>query len=239
MSATERLVLPDAEALARHAAEFLTTTLAATPGRSAVALSGGSTPKRLYELLATPEFRDRLPWERVHWFWGDERFVPQDNPDSNYRMARLAMLAAVPVPPGHVHAVPVAGLDPGAAAAAYEAELQRFYGATTLDPARPLFDIVLLGLGEDGHTASLFPGTATLGEKRHWAAAVLGAKPEPRISLTYPALDSAKHIMFLVAGAGKRAVLDRLARGEDLPAGQIRPVGTLHWLLDHAADQGN
>jgi len=239
MNPTERLVLPDAEALARHAAEFLTTTLAATPGRSAVALSGGSTPKRLYELLATPEFRDRLPWERVHWFWGDERFVPQDNPDSNYRMTRLAMLASVPVPPGHVHAVPVAGLDPVPAAASYEAELQRFYGAAALDPGRPLFDIVLLGLGEDGHTASLFPGTAALGERHHWVAAVLGAKPEPRVSLTYPALDSARHVMFLVAGAGKRAVLDRLAQGEDLPAGHVRPVGTLHWLLDRAADQGN
>jgi len=235
MSTTERHVLPDAEALARHAAEFVTATLEATQGRAAIALSGGSTPQHLYETLAKPPFRDRLPWARVHWFWGDERFVPPDDPESNFRMVRLAMLDHVPVPPDNIHAVPVTGLEPAAAAAAYEAELQLYHGGNTLDPERPLFDLVLLGLGEDGHTASLFPGTAALAERGRWVVPVLGAKPQPRITLTYPALDSARHAVFLVAGAGKRAVLDRLARGEDLPSGRIRPVGTLLWLLDHDA----
>ncbi len=235
MAATERHVLPDAEALALYAAEFVTATLEAIPGRSAVALSGGSTPKRLYELLAAPPFRDRLPWTRVHWFWGDERFVPQDDPQSNYRMTRLAMLDSAPVPEENIHAVPVSGMEPEQAAAAYEAALQNFHGTAELDPAQPLFDIVLLGLGEDGHTASLFPGTAALAIRRCWVTAVVGAKPEPRISLTYPALDSARHAVFLVAGAAKRPVLERLQRGDDLPAGHIRPTGTLHWMFDRAA----
>ena len=234
--ATETLVLADAESLARHAAGLVTGILAATPGRAAVALAGGSTPKRLYELLATAEFRERLPWDRVHWFWGDERFVPPDDAESNYRMARLAMLEAVPAPADHIHPVPFAGLTPEQAAAAYQAALQRCYGAAELDPARPLFDLVLLGLGEDGHTASLFPATPALQERRAWVASVLGAKPEPRVTLTYPALESARHVVFLVAGAGKRAVLQRLQRGEDLPAAHVRPSGTLHWLIDRAAD---
>ncbi len=136
MAATERHVLPDAEALALYAAEFVTATLEAIPGRSAVALSGGSTPKRLYELLAAPPFRDRLPWARVHWFWGDERFVPQDDPQSNYRMTRLAMLDSAPVPEENIHAVPVSGMEPEQAAAAYEAALQNFHGTAELDPRR-------------------------------------------------------------------------------------------------------
>ena len=232
----ETTVLADAESLARHAAGFVTELLAATPGRLAVALAGGSTPKRLYELLATPEFRDSLPWDRVQWFWGDERFVPPEDAQSNYRMARLAMLDAVPAPADHIHPVPFAGLTPAQAAVAYQAELQRCYGVAEFDPARKLFDLVLLGLGEDGHTASLFPGALALHERKAWVAEVLGAKPEPRITLTYPALNSARHVMFLVAGAGKRAVLQRLRRGEDLPAAHVRPSGTLHWLLDRAAE---
>ncbi len=235
MGQTERHVLPDAEALARYAAEFVTSTLEATTGRATVALSGGSTPKRLYELLAAPPFRDRMPWDRIHWYWGDERFVPQDDPQSNYRMTKLAMLDKVRIPEANIHAVPVSGMEPEQAAAAYEAALQHCYGSAALEPERPLFDIVLLGLGEDGHTASLFPGTAALAERRRWVTAVVGAKPEPRISLTYPALDSARHCVFLVAGAAKLPVLDQLEAGADLPSGHVRPVGTLHWMLDRAA----
>jgi 6-phosphogluconolactonase len=238
MTGTACQVFADAEALAQHAAEFLTTTLEATTGRAAVCLSGGSTPKRLYELLAAPPLRDRLPWNRVHWFWGDERFVPTDDPASNYRMTRLAMLAAVPIPVGHVHPVPTGDLTPEQAATQYERQLQDFYGSPTLDATRPLFDVTLLGLGEDGHTASLFPDTAALDERAHWVAAVVGAKPEPRISLTYPALDSSAHVMFLVAGAGKYPVLERLSHHEDLPAGRVRPTGMLHWFLDQAAADG-
>jgi 6-phosphogluconolactonase len=237
MSDIESHVSADAEALAHDAAEFLTTTLAGLPGPSRVCLSGGSTPKRLYELLAAPPFRDRLPWDRVHWFWGDERCVPKDHPDSNYRMTRLAMFASVPVPAGHIHAIPTEE-SPEAAAACYEGVLRAHYGAAILDPARPLFDITLLGMGEDGHTASLFPGTAALAERHRWAAAVIGAKPEPRVTLTYPALNASRHVVFLLAGAGKHAMLTRVRAGEDLPAAHIQPSGTLHWMLDQAAATG-
>src|SRR5579862_5833953 len=156
----ERVVLQDPEALARHAAGFVADTLAAATDRVSVALSGGSTPKRLYELLATAPFRDRVPWDRVHWFWGDERFVPPDHPDSNYRMTRLAMLSQAPVPPANIHPIPTVGCTPEQAAMTYEYVLQTLYRGNEIDPARPLFEIVLLGLGEDGHTASLFPGVA-------------------------------------------------------------------------------
>lgn len=235
MSGVERLVLEDPAALARHAAELLVERLADAPSPVAVCLSGGSTPRLLYELLATPPYRDRIPWDRVHWFWGDERFVPPDHEDSNYRMARLALFAAVPAPPHHVHPIPTQGMPPFQAALAYELALQGFYGAPVLDPGRPLFAVTLLGLGEDGHTASLFPGVAALDEARRWTAAVIGAKPEPRISLTLPALAASRDTLFLVAGAAKRPVLERLARGEDLPAGRVRAIGTVHWLLDRAA----
>ncbi len=235
MTEIKREILADAEALAQHAAAFLVSTLSATDGKAAVALSGGSTPKRLYEILGTPPFRDRMPWDRIHWFWGDERFVPPEDPDSNYRMARLALFSVVPVPAFHIHPIPTEGLTPQEAAVAYQMALEDYYGSSTLDPARPLFDVTLLGLGEDGHTASLFPGVAALQEQLHWTAAVIGAKPEPRITLTYPALDSSRHVVFLVAGAAKHPVLERLKTGEKLPAGGVNPVGTLHWMLDRAA----
>jgi 6-phosphogluconolactonase len=225
----------DAEALARRAAGWL---IAATEGRDrvAIALSGGSTPRRLYEILAQPPYRDEFPWSRTHWFWGDERFVPPDDALSNYRMVREALLSLVPVAADHIHAVPTVGTGPEAAAATYERTLQAFYGADRLAPARPLFDAVLLGLGPDGHTASLFPGTAVLEERERWVAAVLGAKDEARITLTYPALESSRHAAFLVAGPEKRTVLAALRRGDtQLPAARLRPVGTLRIFADTAA----
>ena len=226
-------ILPDPEALARHTAGLVADRLAGSSGPVAVALSGGSTPKRLFELLAEPEHRDRLPWQRIHWFWGDERFVPPDHPDSNYRMARLALFAKVPAQ--NLHPVPTTGTTPEAAAERYAAELARFYGADTLDPGRPLFLINLLGLGEDGHTASLFPGVAALTERERWVVPVIGAKPEPRISLTFPVLNASASVIFLAAGDKKRPVLDRLEAGEDLPAAHIKPSGELLWLIDRAA----
>jgi 6-phosphogluconolactonase len=225
----------DAEALARRAAGWL---LAATEGRDrvAIALSGGSTPRRLYEILAQPPYRDRFPWPRAHWFWGDERFVPPDDALSNYRMVREALLSHVPIPVDHVHPVPTVGTTPEAAAAAYERTLQSFYGADRLAPERPLFDATLLGLGPDGHTASLFPGTAVLDERARWVAAVIGAKDEARITLTYPALESSRHVAFLVAGPEKRSVLASLRRGDlALPAARLQPEGTLRILADTAA----
>jgi 6-phosphogluconolactonase len=229
-------VCPDAEALAQRAADWLVGVVGGRGDRVTVALSGGSTPRRLYELLTEPPRRDRMPWERIHWFWGDERFVPRDHPDSNYRMVREAMLSRVAIPAGNIHPVPTVGLDPEEAARAYERELQAVHGSDRLDPARPLFDVTLLGLGSDGHTASLFPGTSAVEERRRWVVAVVGAKPEPRISLTFPALDSSANLAFLVAGEGKRAALARVLAGDrTLPAARLRSVGRLWFFFDRAA----
>ncbi len=229
-------VLADAPALAVHVAGWMAGILQARPGPVAVALSGGSTPKLLYQALAAPPFMERVPWDRAHWFWGDERFVPHSDDRSNYRMAMEAMLRRAGVPPGNIHPVPTEGVTPEEAAARYQAMLQAYYGSPVLDPARPLFDIALLGLGTNGHTASLFPDTPVLNERTAWAAAVTPAGEPTRITLTYPALESCRYAAFLVAGADKRDVLARVrAGGADLPAAHYHPVGELHWFADQAA----
>lgn len=231
-------ILPDADAVARAAADHLVAVCAdAAQERVAVCLSGGSTPKRLYELLAGPDYVDRLPWDRLHWFFGDDRVVPWDDARSNVRMLREAFGHGAPVPETHLHFIPSdLGLEAGARA--YERTLLDFYGAERLDPARPLFDLVLLGLGEDGHTASLFPGKPALAETEALAVGVpeAGLAPfVPRITLTYPALASSRWSLFLVTGAGKREALRRLHAGEDLPAGRATSRGRLVWLIDAAA----
>ncbi|SDD47156.1 6-phosphogluconolactonase [Belnapia rosea] len=230
---TQRIeVLADPEALARHVADWTLQLALSRPGTVAIALSGGSTPKRLYHLLAASPWRERMPWDRVHLFWGDERFVPADHPDSNQGMARGALIAHVPIPPANLHPVPVDG-TPEEAARRYEAELRRF-AATR--PGLPLFDLQLLGLGPDGHTASLFPGTAALEERAAWAIAVIGAKPEPRITLTYPALENSAEVAFLVAGADKRAMLQRLREGDrGIPAGRLSASRPVTIFADRAA----
>jgi 6-phosphogluconolactonase len=223
----------DANALAAHARDWIQDLAANSNGPFRLCLSGGSTPKTLYSLLADA---NALPWDKVQLFWGDERFVPRDDPQSNYRMVKEALLDRVAIPPGNVHTVPTEGVTPDEAALAYETTLKGLYGAETFDPARPLFDVMLLGLGEDGHTASLFPGTAALGERSRWVVPVIGAKAEARITLTYPALDSSRHVAFLVAGEGKRDVLTRiLAGGSGLPAASVAPAGAVHWFTDRAA----
>jgi len=228
-------VLPDPPALAHHVAEWMTSAALAAPGPFRVSLSGGSTPKTLYALLASAAFRERFPWQRVSWYWGDERFVPVDHPESNYRMTREAMLAKVPAPPQNIHPVPTDG-TPDEAAARYERTLQAAYGASVLDPKRPLFDITLLGLGPDGHTASLLPGEPVLDERRRWVAAVSHGRPEARITMTYPAIESSRHVAFLVAGAEKAAILGAIrAGGSEVPAARVRPVGELVWFADRAA----
>jgi len=228
--------LADPQALAVHAAGWMAGVLRSRPGPTAVALSGGSTPKLLYQALAAAPFVDRVPWDRVHWFWGDERFVPQSDERSNYRMTMQAMLDRAIVPPGNVHPIPTEGVTADEAAARYQALLRAFYGVPALDPARPLFDIVLLGLGTNGHTASLFPGTPVLAERTAWAAAVTPEGEPTRITLTYPALESCRHAAFLVAGADKRDVLAQVRTGAaDLPAAHYRPTGELHWFTDQAA----
>jgi 6-phosphogluconolactonase len=228
-------ILADPEALARRVADWLLEISTAHDDVFTLVLSGGGTPRRLYELLAGPPYRDVFPWHRTHLFWGDERFVPRDDASSNYRMVRDAILSQAPIRAANIHPVPTEGLTPEAAASDYERELKSFYGAERLDPARPLFDVNLLGLGPDGHTASLFPGTAVLEERERWVAPVVGPKPA-RITLTYPALESSRHVAFLVAGKEKREILSRFRRGEQtLPAARMHPIGTLHLFADAAA----
>jgi 6-phosphogluconolactonase len=233
-------ILADLEALTQRVAGWLLAAARAQEGAFAVALSGGATPRRLYEVLAEPPYRDAVPWPRVHLFWGDERFVPHDDASSNYRMVREALLSRALIPDANIHAIPTEGLTPDAAAAAYERELKSFYGADRLDPARPLFDVVLLGLGPDGHTASLFPGSAVLTERDRWVAAVPSAKSEARITLTYPVLESSRRVAFLVAGSEKRAILARFRAGDDaLPAARLRPASFLLVFADVAATQND
>ena len=228
-------ILPDPLALARHVAEWMTAAALAARGPFRVSLSGGSTPKALYGLLASDEFRGRFPWQRVSWYWGDERFVPHDHPESNYRMVREAMLAKAPVPPGNIHPVPADG-TPEDAAQRYERTLQEAYGAPALDPARPLFDVTLLGLGPDGHTASLLPGDPVLEERKRWVAVVAHGRPEVRITMTYPAIESSGRIAFLVAGREKASILRAIRAGDSqVPAARVRPLGQLFWFVDSAA----
>ena len=228
-------ILPDPATLARRVAEWLTSAALAAKGPFRVSLSGGSTPEALYRLLASDEFSGRFPWQRVFWYWGDERFVPYDHPDSNYRMVREAMLAKVPVPPDNVYPVPVDG-SPQDAAMRYEQTLQQAYGGTVFDPARPLFDVTLLGLGADGHTASLLPGEPVLEERERWVAAVSHGRPEARITMTYPAIDSSRRAAFLVTGREKAAIVRAIRTGNsEVPASRIRPVGELIWFVDQAA----
>ena len=228
-------VLPDAAALARHVAEWMTAAALAAKGPFRVSLSGGSTPKALYGLLASDEFSGRFPWQLVSWYWGDERFVPYDHPESNYRMTREAMLAKAPVPPENIHPVPADG-TPEDAARRYERTLQEAYGATALDPARPLFDVTLLGLGPDGHTASLLPGDPVLEERKRWVAVVAHGRPEVRITMTYPVIESSRRVAFLVAGREKASILRAIRSGDSqLPAARVQPRGELLWFVDRAA----
>jgi 6-phosphogluconolactonase len=206
-------------------------------GLFTLALAGGSTPRRVYELLAGEEFRDAVDWPNVHVFFGDERAVPFDHADSNFRMANETLLARVPIPTRNVHRIEGLG-DAAANASDYESELRGLFGD---DDEWPRLDLVLLGMGDDGHTASLFPGTAALDETRLWVAAnwveKLGAW---RVTLTAPAINAARHVLFLAGGAGKAERLREVLRGERdparLPSQLIRPHdGTLEWFVDRAA----
>jgi len=237
--ATEMRTFESAEALAQNAAEWLCGVAQSSDGDFGVCLSGGSTPRRLYELLATPALASRFPWTRAYWFWGDERFVPHNDPESNYGVARDALLSHVSAPNDHVHPIVTEGLSPDQAAAAYEAALKEFYGADVLSPNRPLFDVTFLGIGGDGHTASLFPGEQALKETRRWVVAVSSAKYGERITLTYPVLDSSRNVAFLAAGQEKRQVVARAQSGDaTIPAGLVRPVGRLYWFTDRAVARG-
>lgn len=228
-------VLPDPPSLARHVAEWMTDAALAAQSPFRVSLSGGSTPRMLFSLLGSDEFSHRFPWPRVSWYWGDERFVPYGHPESNYRMVSEAMLSKVPVQPENIHPVPVDG-TPEEAARRYERTLQNAYGATILDPTRPLFDLTLLGLGTDGHTASLLPGEPVLHERKRWVAAVAHGRPEIRITMTYPVIESSRRVAFLVAGRDKAPIFRIIRAGHSrVPAARVQPVGELFWFVDRAA----
>ena len=232
-------VFDDGESVARAAASRVAELARESVderGSFTLALSGGTTPRRVYELLASEEFRGLVEWPNVHVFFGDERMVPPDHAESNFRMASEALLSRVPVPERNVHRIEGVG-DAAANASAYESEMRGLFG----EAEWPRLDLVLLGMGDDGHTASLFPGTAVLEERRAWVAAnwveKLGAW---RVTLTAPAINAARHVLFLVNGAGKAARLREVLTGEHdpsrLPSQLIRPHdGTLEWLLDRAA----
>lgn len=174
----------------------------------------------------------------MHWYWGDERFVPRRHSSSNYRMVDRALLSKVPIPERNIHGVPVTG-TPDEAARRYELALRQHYGAVTLKPERPFFDFTLLGLGTDGHTASLFPNDRALEERRRWIVAVSREATGPRITMTYPLLESSRQVAFLVAGAAKAAMLAALrAGGSQVPAARLRPVGQVSWWIDRAAAGG-
>ncbi len=204
-------------------------------GRCSLVLSGGNTPRTLYGLLAS-EFRDQIPWAQVHIFWGDERYVSPDDPESNYRMAKETLLDRVPCPAGNVHPMPTHFPLPDAAARDYEGTLRNWFGT-----AWPQFDLSLLGIGEDGHTASLFPGSPVLREQARWVAAVeTPANPPLRLTLTLPALTRAAGIYVLVAGSKKAGALHHVLAGPPDPntypaAGLRLAEGTLTWWVDRAA----
>lgn len=214
------------------------TDAVAQRGRFTIALSGGSTPKSLFNLLAT-NARTVLPWERMFFFWGDERHVPPTDPDSNYRMAEETMLSKVPVPPGNVFRMAAENPDAAAVAEDYEKTLRKFFA---LEPGQvPVFDLILLGMGPDGHTASLFPGTAGLQEKSRLVIANWVEKMKTsRLTFTLPVLNAARCVTFLVSGTDKAAVLRTVLDGdvpaEQYPAKLLRPTdGKLIWLVDRAA----
>lgn len=236
-------IVSNGQELARKAAmEFV--RLATDPGRGegvfTVALSGGSTPKNLYLLLAGDEtMRKAIPWERVHFFWGDERHVPPDHSESNYRMAHEALLSKIPLPAANVHRIKSENPDAHQAAAGYEQEIRKFFQLP--DGGIPRFDLVFLGLGSDGHTASLFPGTKALNEDRRLVVANwVGKFDTLRITMTAPLLNEASEVIFLVAGDDKAAPLKSVLEGDyepmQLPAQLIRPEkGRLLWIVDSAA----
>ena len=239
-SAEIRTLTTPQELFAAAAEEVVRTgnDAVAERGRFTIALAGGSTPKSLYNLLAT-NARTTLPWDHMFFFWGDERHVPPADPESNYRMAEEAMLSKVPVPPGNVFRIKTENPEAAAAAEDYEKTIRKFFA---LEPGQfPRFDLILLGMGPDGHTASLFPGTAALQEKSRLVVANWVEKMKThRISLTLPVLNAARCVTFLVSGTDKapalKAVLEENVPPEQYPAKLVKPSeGKLIWLIDRAA----
>jgi 6-phosphogluconolactonase len=238
-------IAKDADELAALAADLIqraATTAVAQRGRFTLVLAGGHTPEKAYSLLVTAPASVQIPWSKTYFFFGDERFVPHDDSRSNFAMARRALLAQAPIAADHALSIPTNLATPADSAAAYANDLARFFGVP-LSAAPPAFDLVLLGLGDDGHTASLFPRAAALAEQRAWViSSPPGVLPPPvdRVTLTFPVLNAARHVVFLVSGTNKaepvRDVLGGQATIADRPAAGVQPQnGRVTWLLDEAA----
>ncbi len=238
-------IVDNAEALSTAAAETIVEHLRSalqTRDAYSIALSGGSTPRGLYALLADDsEWRRQIPWNRVHFFWGDERHVPPDHPDSNYRMAFETLLSKVPVPPQNIHRMRAEDPDAEKAAEDYVREIRRFFNIASGEI--PRFDCVLMGIGSDGHTASLFPGTSALNEHKRLVTATWVEKLRSfRITLTLPVFNNADLILFVVSGSHKadilKAVLESDRKREPYPAQRIQPKhGSMLWLVDRQASK--
>lgn len=231
-------VFPDLESLSRAAMDETMAIIrdaVAKRGRFSIALSGGHTPQKMYELWATKPYADKTLWDRVHLFWGDERYVDQEDPLSNFRMTREALISRVPIPPTNVHPVPTAAPSPEKSAELYEEEVRDFFGG------EPEFDLQLMGLGPEGHTASLFPHAPALEEKQRWVLNVdVPATPPQRITFTLVVFNRGRNTLFLVSGHDKREIISALRSEPDskpsqYPAGRIQPPGPVHWLLDRSA----
>lgn len=237
----EMIVLPNTNQVYETAARMiydLALTAMQQSGRFTIALSGGATPQALYELLAE-NYRKKLPWEQIYLFWGDERCVPPEHPDSNFGMVRASLLDKVPIPSANIFPMPAAGPEPERSAAGYEALLRKFFKPE--DGGIPRFHLVLLGLGSDGHTASIFPHTAAVDEKKRLVMlSSAGESSQMRMTLTLPVINQAENVLFLVTGANKAAVLQDVFYGPfrpgELPAQGVRPQnGKLVFVLDQQA----
>jgi 6-phosphogluconolactonase len=235
----ERQVFADIEALSRAALDEvfrIADKAVAKHGRCSISLSGGHTPERMFGLWSLDKYRTKFPWQHAHFFWGDDRYVPYSDPLSNYGVAKKLLFDRVS---SNVHPMPTSPPDPKEAAAEYAGELRKFFGT---EP--PEFDVQLLGLGGEGHTASLFPDNPALDEQQAWVLAVtVPARPPQRLTMTYPVINQARHTYFLVAGESKRDIIKAIANEPDsglsrYPAARVRPAGDLVWFLDKAAASG-
>lgn len=236
----EKRVFADIDALSKAALDEVfrvTKEAVAANGRCAISLSGGHTPERMFGLWTQDKYKVAFPWERVHFFWGDDRYVPYADPLSNYGMAKKLLFDKLAAnTPLHLHPMPTENVDPVEAAKAYAADMRKFFGTES-----PAFDVQLLGLGEEGHTASLFPNNPALDEEEAWVLPVtVAATPPHRLTMTYPVINQAQNTYFLVAGESKRDILKAIAaepgtEKSEYPAARVKPAGPLIWMLDRAA----
>lgn len=235
---TSARIFTDLDALSRAVVDYsvhAANEAVGTRGRCLIALSGGRTPERAYELWST-EFREQMPWTKTHFFWGDERFVPAEDAKNNYRMTRESLFKHIPTPPENIHPIGTNFPTADESARAYEKVLRGFF-----PEAGPSFDVMFLGVGDEGHTASLFPDSPALHEEKRWVVGVTApVEPSVRISLTFPILRRARATYFLLAGAGKQGIVATLRRDanagmQKLPVERLRPEGEVVWFLDRAA----